>query len=129
MIAGMFSLTPAWGQADSLCISDAIGSYHVVGWTGSTFTWDAQGNGVVTGQGNDTVSVAWTAVAGSYTLSVFETSIDGCDGPTQYLTIEILPEPVSIIDIQICTGQSYTLPDGIVVSVSGMYDVVLQSAL
>ncbi len=129
MIASLFSLTPVWGQADSLCVSDANGFYHVDGWVGSTFTWDAQGYGVIIGQGNDSVSVAWTANPGTYTLSVFETSIDGCDGPIQYLTIEILPEPVVIIDIQICLGNTFTLPDGSVVSSSGIYDVVLQSVL
>ena len=116
MIAGLCSLTPVWGQADSLCVSDPIGSYHVVGWAGSTFTWDAQGNGVILGQGNDSVSVAWTAVAGTYTLSVFETSADGCDGPMQYLTIEILPEPTTIVDVQICSGQTYVLPNGDVIT-------------
>ena len=59
LFAGILSLTPSWGQADTLCVAAPTGTYHVLGWAGSTFTWDTQGNGVIqSGQGNDTVVIS-----------------------------------------------------------------------
>ncbi|MFZ4784351.1 MAG: hypothetical protein ACOYLH_02670, partial [Flavobacteriales bacterium] len=120
-LAALFSWSTSVSQSDTLCESNAIGTYYVVGWPGSTFTWDTQGNGVVTGQGNDSISVAWTSGPGNYTLSVFETSSDGCDGPIQLLDIVILPEYAITENVQICLGNTFTLPDGGIVNSSGTY--------
>lgn len=73
----------AHAQTDTVCVGNPVGNYHVIGSPGSTFVWDAFGNGVITGQGNDTISVTWTNVPGLYNLEVIEISQDGCSGTPQ----------------------------------------------
>lgn len=130
LFAGILSLTPSWGQADTLCVAAPTGTYHVLGWAGSTFTWDTQGNGVIqSGQGNDTVVISWTTVPGTYQLQVIETSSEGCLGPPQVIDVVIIPGYTVDVDASICLSSSYTLPDGSIVSTAGDYPVNLTSVL
>jgi gliding motility-associated-like protein len=54
------------------------------GFVGSTFTWNVYNGQIVSGQGTDTVEVAWQPQAGGtvepYEISVFETTARGCKG-------------------------------------------------
>lgn len=108
-IAGLLRLTPAWSQADSLCTSSPVGTYYVQGWAGSTFTWNTLGNGtIVSGQGNDTAIVSWNPVVGNYQLEVFETSVDGCPGPVQTLTIVVLQPTITLDNQPTCSADLLT---------------------
>jgi len=64
--------------------------------------------------------------AGQYPVTL--TTADGCT----YLVTTILtvnPSPSSTVNINLTAGGPYTLPDGIVVSTSGTYVSVIQTAL
>ncbi|MEZ4798733.1 MAG: hypothetical protein R2809_02925 [Flavobacteriales bacterium] len=113
-------------QTDIVCGSDPVGTYYVEGWEGSTFTWDAGADGIITGQGNDTVVVEWLNGIGTYTLTVFETSAAGCDGPLQTLTIEVV-EFASTTDITICENQLPFSWNSLEIGAAGTYDVTLTS--
>ncbi len=116
--AAIFNLTSLWSQADTLCVTNAVSNYHVVGWAGSTFEWSTQGNGqILTGQGNDSVSVAWNSIVGTYQLQVTETSAEGCVGAPQVISIVLIAPSIILLDQPICAPdlQSYSLS----VSVTG----------
>ncbi|MFN6378557.1 MAG: hypothetical protein ACK4WD_04740, partial [Flavobacteriales bacterium] len=114
-------------QTDTVCVTSPVGNYHVQGWTNSTFTWNAFGDGIITGQGNDSISVEWTAGAGNYMLTVFETSIDGCDGPLQTLNIVVL-DLQSTTDIVICSNQIPYNWNGVDYTSAGTYTAILAGA-
>ena len=56
--------------------------------------------------------------AGTYTSII--PSADGCDS-TVFTTIESAPVFVAYNNITICAGESYILPDGLIISESGVY--------
>ncbi len=64
--------------------------------------------------------------AGTYT-NAFAT-VDGCDS---IYTINLAVNPIPVIDhtVHICDGETYTLPDGTIVSLTGLYPVTLTTAL
>jgi hypothetical protein len=125
----MSRLTPLWSQADTLCLTNTTGMYHVQGWSGSTFTWNTYGNGsIVNGQGNDTVLVTWNSVSGLYQLEVVETSFEGCVGLPRLVDVVILQNFNRTVDVSLCTSGSYQLPDGTVVNSSGVYPVTLTAS-
>jgi len=118
VIAAIFNLTSLWSQADTLCVSSTVGNYHVVGWPGSTFEWSTQGNGqILNGQGNDSVSVAWNSIVGTYQLQVTETSAEGCIGPPQAINIVLVAPAIILLNQPVCAPnlQSYSVS----VSVNG----------
>lgn len=130
LTAGILSLTPARGQpgsggTDTLCVSAPTGNYRVQGLSGSTFTWDTEHNGVITGQGNDSIQVTWNAVAGTYRLSVTETSADGCSGIPQVISIVLVEPAITLTGSPVCSADmlSYSLEvqvnGGIVTSTEG----------
>ncbi|MFN6389833.1 MAG: beta strand repeat-containing protein, partial [Bacteroidota bacterium] len=84
-------MNPAYGQTDdTLCVSNPVGTYYVQGFAGSTFNWNANGNGnIISGQGNDTVFISWNQIPGTYNLTVIETTSSGCIGIPVLLNIFI----------------------------------------
>jgi len=129
--AAIINLTPTWSQADTLCVSGTVGNYHVNGWPGSTFEWNTQGNGeILVGQGNDSVSVAWNAVVGSYQLEVTETSAEGCIGLPQVISIVLIAPSIIQLNQPVCAPdlQSYavnvSVTGGVLSSSSGNIDSV-----
>ena len=91
IIFGLSGLNPAYGQTDdTLCVSNPVGTYYVQGFAGSTFNWNANGNGnIISGQGNDTVFISWNQIPGTYNLTVIETTSSGCIGIPVLLNIFI----------------------------------------
>jgi hypothetical protein len=92
----------AHAQTDTVCVSNPVGNYHVIGSPLITFVWDAFGNGVITGQGNDTISVLWNGIISNFTLSVVETSIDGCEGLPQILNISVVGSDSTFATLTSC---------------------------
>ena len=85
------AVLPLVAQTDTLCQSDPVGNYHVVGLANSTYFWDTQGDGTITGvQGNDSVQINWANGPGNYQLTVTETSSQGCLGLPITLNIVVI---------------------------------------
>jgi gliding motility-associated-like protein len=102
-------LSPVWGQTDTLCLADPTANYHVIGQAGSTFVWDTQGDGeIVSGQGNDSVRIAWKDTPGTYRLSVTEISADGCEGDPRQLNILVLNPGMSLPGQPVCSADRTT---------------------
>src|SRR5690606_3833951 len=64
------------------------------------------------------------STAGSYEVTL--TSTNGCDSIVT-TNISVLDVLSSSEDVEICTGQTFTLPDGTEVSTAGSYDITLTS--
>jgi len=68
--------------------------YNVTGQANSTFAWSVTGGTIVSGNGTNQVTVQWGSGTGG-TLSVTETTNDGCDGQPVNLAVT-LTTPSSI---------------------------------
>ena len=113
---------PAMGQTDTLCESSPTNNYYVNLTSGSTYQWDTQGDGLInSGQGSASVNITWTNGAGNYSLSVTETSADGCEGLPQILEILVLPELTSTENLIVCASDLPYLWNGQNLSVDGTY--------
>ena len=77
----------------SIC-ADSSGVYSVTGSPSGNFTWTIAGGVISAGQGTNSVNVTW-ASGGGGSLTVTETSIDGCSGTPQNLNISINANPVT----------------------------------
>jgi hypothetical protein len=67
-------------------------------------------------------------VTSSSTTVLLYQNILGCDS-TVTVTVLVYPIQETIIDVEICEGESVTLPDGSTVSAAGSYDVTLASVV
>lgn len=76
-----------------LCQSSDTSIYTIAGFAGSTYEWAIDGNtaGII-GQGSNTIRIVWN-VAGSFTLSVVETSGAQCPGDLIDTLIIVNPKP------------------------------------
>ncbi len=63
--------------------------------------------------------------AGTYTLTL--STVSGCDSVVT-LNLSVLPQISVNQSVSICEGSSYTLANGVVVNVAGVYPVTLSSA-
>ncbi|MBI2967611.1 MAG: hypothetical protein HYY40_07340, partial [Bacteroidetes bacterium] len=74
----------------SVCPGAAGVWYWMVAGSGSFFQWGLSGGGtIVAGQGNDTVTIDWGIVPGTYIVSAIETDSNSCTGDTSFLTVTI----------------------------------------
>lgn len=93
----------------AVCAGDTGISYFVSGWTGSTFEWTVEG-GTITRNFGDSIVVDWPVVSGSYTVTVQETSADGCVGDMKSGVVEVLAPDVDLGgDTYVCTGELFEL--------------------
>lgn len=65
-----------------------------------------------------------TAQAGTYTVTVLDAN--GCDKTTSTNLI-VYPTYQSVVNAEICEGDSYTLPDGSLTSAGGTYPITLST--
>ncbi|MFN5323822.1 MAG: gliding motility-associated C-terminal domain-containing protein, partial [Bacteroidota bacterium] len=76
----------------------------------STYTWVVNGGVIVSGQGTDSILVDWSSTSGIGTVSLIETTIDGCQSPTPIslnVTINIILTPATPTGPQtLCSLQS-----------------------
>ncbi|MFN5369864.1 MAG: hypothetical protein ACK5B6_00225, partial [Bacteroidia bacterium] len=94
---------PAIAQTDTLCVNATTNNYFVTNTSGSSYFWEPQGGGVInSGQGSSLVNITWPQVVGTYSLTVTETSIDGCVGQPQQLIIEVVPTYSDTFTITVC---------------------------
>jgi gliding motility-associated-like protein len=112
----------ATGPAFGLCEGSVL-SLNAAPFEGATFNW--------TGPGGFTSSVAQVLIpavdltdAGDYILSA---SIGNCVD-TDTITVVVVTATSATQSVQICVGQTYTLPDGDVVSADGTYTSVIDNS-
>lgn len=103
-----------------LCADDIQSiAYSTPNATGSTYTWEAIGGTVISGQGTNEVLVDWSG-PGQHTLRFFETTIIStqCDGVSEDLIVTVY-EPLMVTETVFpvsCFGEE---DGGIEVSVNG----------
>ncbi|MFM7080140.1 MAG: gliding motility-associated C-terminal domain-containing protein, partial [Bacteroidota bacterium] len=76
----------------------------------STYTWSVNGGSIASGQGTDSILVNWSSVSGIGTVTVIETTVDGCQTPTPItlnVTINIVLTPAAPTGPQtLCANQA-----------------------
>jgi gliding motility-associated-like protein len=76
-----------------ICQTEEESFYTLTGFAGSTYQWEVDGATTgFSGQGTNTIGVVWDQ-AGTYTIRVLETSINGCPGEWVDTTIIVRPLP------------------------------------
>jgi hypothetical protein len=80
--------------------------YTATRYSGISYSWTATGGSITSGQGTDSVKIAWQG-SGAGKLMVVGSSSEGCSDTT-ILNINILPSPLSPIrgNNQVCAGFS-----------------------
>ncbi len=97
--------TPITGLT-TVCEGDT--SYYHVSPQNGNYTWTLSGGTIVSGQGTDSILIAWDT-SGLAFLSVVDTNIYGCAGPLQTMNIVVNPMP----DTPTVTGPPVVCQDGI----------------
>ncbi len=75
-------------QGAANVIEDEEEIYSVEGELNSNFEWIVAGGTILEGQGNDTINVQWGS-SGAGSLAVSETDINGCQGDTSSIVVNI----------------------------------------
>jgi gliding motility-associated-like protein len=75
-----------------LCQTTTNTTYQIIGFAGSVYQWRLNGN--VQSSTSNTINILWN-VPGTYTLSVLETTLQGCPGQWVDTTIYIRPKPTT----------------------------------
>ena len=93
----LFIFSTSRGQTDTLCTENIRKGYHVVGQSGSYFSWETGSSGqIINGQGTDSVTIEWNNIPGLYRLKVTETNDLGCSGDPQILDVLIVEPSIKI---------------------------------
>lgn len=89
-----FGFTPPSGNCYNVC-EGQLYNYIAIGFLGSSFSWNAYGNGSIFDDGNnkDSVQIRWE-VPGQFNLKIVETTINGCKD-TSYICIKVIPKPLA----------------------------------
>jgi hypothetical protein len=74
-------------------VSDTNQLYTINDIPGSSYVWTVTGGTLVSGQGNDSLTVNWDTVS-TGTLRMVETGTNGCPGDTNVLNVTISRQPV-----------------------------------
>jgi hypothetical protein len=89
--------TPVTSGNTSVCKTQEI-TYSTIANSGSTYVWAVTGGTINSGQGSNQITVIW-GNPGIGSVSVTETSAEGCTGTSQALSVTI-SECTSIAEIQ-----------------------------
>ncbi len=79
---------------NSVCENDPVTQYSVTPPSANTYAWNVYGGVIVIGQGQPDVFVNWNTV-GLDSISVVETTSNGCSGPLQSMNVIVNPLPVA----------------------------------
>ena len=77
------------GQGLPYACAGSMESYGVSGMLNSVFIWTVDGGQIISGQGNDTVSLRWDYDRRSHIIEVIEETESGCFGPPVQATLDI----------------------------------------
>jgi gliding motility-associated-like protein len=100
---GSVTTTPISLSTDTTCFNQTL-NYSVVPTPGSTYDWQLDNGGIISSAIN-TAQVYWGSTPGTYTISVQETTLEGCIGP-------IIDTTVTVVDPTIILGTPYTICPG-----------------
>jgi len=97
---------PVFLQAPGIICGDADPvSYIVSGLSGSGYSWTHTGGTVVENKG-DTLVLDWGSTTGAFTVSVYETTMNGCLSDTLSASVQVSLPTVDLgSDITICQGE------------------------
>lgn len=76
--------------SDTVCVGLSQ-VYSVTNTPGSTYDWDLTGGGTLTENTTNSINIDWGGISGDYTITVQETTIDGCIG-------EIIDTTITVVD-------------------------------
>lgn len=94
---------------DTTCFGQ-IHDYSVVNTPGSTYNWQISGGGTISSNNGNSIQVLWGNTPGSYTVSVQETTADGCLGDVMYSDIEVVEPLLNLgTPYSVCPGTSINL--------------------
>lgn len=86
-------------SGDTEVLESETVSYSVSGKLNSTFEWEIIGGILLSGQGNDTVSIEWGSI-GVGNISVIETDENGCMGNPVVLAVNIGATSISEVNLE-----------------------------
>lgn len=96
-LLGVCYINSSFGQSttdpDSVCAGATGKIYQVTKTTGSTYQWFVSGGTQASGGTSDSITIDWSATAGTDTLKVVEYNAIGCPGDTIKLAVVRLPLP------------------------------------
>ncbi|MES2560747.1 MAG: hypothetical protein V4590_13460 [Bacteroidota bacterium] len=97
MLLGVCYINSSFGQSttdpDSVCAGATGKIYSVIPTPGSTYQWIVNGGTQASGGTSDSITINWSATAGTDTLKVVEYNAIGCPGDTIKLAVVRLPLP------------------------------------
>ena len=93
---GTVTTTPISISNDTTCYFQTL-NYSVNYTPGSVYDWQVSGGGLLSSQFNN-AQVYWGDVPGDYTISVQETTADGCVGPVMDTVITVV-EPMAVLGV------------------------------
>lgn len=107
---GNVNTSPISIPMDTVCVG-LIQTYSVSGTWGSTYDWNLTGGGTLTENGSNMVDIVWGGDPGDYTITVQETTLDGCIGDIIDTTITVVDTTVifSYNKTGICIGDTVNL--------------------
>lgn len=100
-LLGVCCIHSSFGQSttdpDSVCAGATGKIYQVTRTTGSTYQWIITGGTQASGGTSDSITINWSATAGTDTLKVVEYNAIGCPGDTIKLAVVRLPLPTVVL--------------------------------
>jgi gliding motility-associated-like protein len=112
----------AIGPAFNLC-EDAVLSLNAAQSEGATFSWIGPG-GFTSATAQVLIPSVDLTDAGDYILTA---SIGNCVD-TDTITVVVVSPTTATQTAQVCVGQTFTLPDGVIVSTEGTYTSVIDNS-
>jgi gliding motility-associated-like protein len=106
---GNVNTTPIALTTDTTCFFQNL-SYSVNLTPGSSYDWNLSGGGLLSENGSNIAQVYWGNQPGDYTLTVQETTVDGCVGDLIDTVITVV-EPYTMLGTPyaVCPGTSVSL--------------------
>jgi gliding motility-associated-like protein len=74
---------------DTTCVGSEV-TYSVTGNVSSTYDWNVTGGGLVTTDLTKDCEIIWGDIPGTYTITVQETTEEGCVGETKTCDVELI---------------------------------------
>jgi hypothetical protein len=94
--------------------------------TGSTYQWSLSGGGALNnGTASDNILVDWGFSTGTYTITVIETDINGCQGAPVTVDVTVISSTISTSNVTECIIYSW---NGQTYNSSGVYNFVTTNA-
>ncbi len=107
----IIAMIPVAGHGQSLpyACAGSQESYGVTGMLNSVFNWAVDGGRIISGQGNDTITIQWDYDRRSHTISVIEYTEGNCTGTPVEAELDINAPIAEIGDnAEVCENEQYS---------------------